>query len=436
MDAIFANKLKSMLTALGIIFGVAAVISMLAIGNGAKQEILELIKLVGVNNIVVRPISSEDKEKMEDEQGDSRKESGKFSRGLTLQDAESIMHVLPTVLNVSPEVTEKLPVIANGIQKNLKVNGVAPCYFELFHLVPSKGGTISQYHNEYGKSVCVIGSEVKSMLFGGADAIGKKIKCGSVWFTIIGVLEKRSGSSSTTEELGLINADKSIYIPVKTFIMRIKNRSLITARNFSSGGGGEDFFYSSSGEEVDENHNQLDKIVIQVENTEELKATTEVIKRMLLRRHSEVEDFEIIVPELLLKQQQETKDIFNIVLVAIASISLIVGGIGIMNIMLASVMERIKEIGTRLAIGATKTDIIVQFLAESTIISLTGGFFGIVLGVVISKLLTHFQGILTVISLESILVAFSISVFVGILFGYMPAKRAAQRDPVESLRYE
>ena len=184
------------------------------------------------------------------------------------------------------------------------------------------------------------------------------------------------------------------------------------------------------------NYNQLDKLVVQVDKTEDLSSTVEVLSRLVLRRHQGVKDFEITVPEMLLKQQQRTKDVFNIVLGAIASISLLVGGIGIMNIMFASVMERIKEIGTRLAIGAKKKDIVVQFLSEAVLISVTGGLIGVILGVVISVLISHFADIKTVVSGLSIVLAFGVSVAVGVIFGYSPAKRAAEKDPIESLRYE
>jgi putative ABC transport system permease protein len=167
-----------------------------------------------------------------------------------------------------------------------------------------------------------------------------------------------------------------------------------------------------------------------------IEPTVRIIKQMLLRRHTGVEDFEIKVPELLLKQEQRTKDIFNIVLGAIASISLLVGGIGIMNIMLASVMERIREIGVRRATGATKNDIVTQFLTEATMISFTGGLIGIILGILLSKIIMQATDILTIVSPLSIIVSFGVSVAVGILFGYMPAKRAASQDPVESLRHD
>jgi putative ABC transport system permease protein len=228
--------------------------------------------------------------------------------------------------------------------------------------------------------------------------------------------------------------------------MRYQNRALVNTKLASEAtsmqifGGGmriSRVVASSSNASTSEtNYNQLDKIVVQVHETEQLTSTTEVLSRMMLRRHSGVKDFEITVPELLLKQQQRTKDIFNIVLGAIASISLIVGGIGIMNIMFASVMERIKEIGTRMAIGAKKMDIVVQFLSEAVLISVTGGFIGVFLGIILSVAIHEIAGITTIISFFSVVIAFGVSAAVGVIFGYSPAKRASERDPIESLRYE
>jgi len=219
----------------------------------------------------------------------------------------------------------------------------------------------------------------------------------------------------------------------------------VIGRRDIGGGGGEmiiigrsiisSSFSSSSGDEST-NKNQLDKIVVQVDDSENLNVTTTLLEKMMRRRHSEIIDYEITVPELLLKQEQRTKDIFNIVLGVIASISLLVGGIGIMNIMLASVMERIREIGVRRATGATKRDIITQFLTEATLISVSGGFIGIVLGVTFAKIITEFTGILTIISLLSIVISFGVSAAIGIMFGYMPARKAASQNPVESLRHE
>ncbi|MBI4946127.1 MAG: ABC transporter permease [Bacteroidetes bacterium] len=422
-----ANKLKSVLTALGIIFGVAAVISMLAIGNGAKQEILEQMKQVGVNNIIIKPIVSEDLAKSKED----KKAPQKYSKGLCMADVTAIIKIIPTIRKVSPEILIDSYVIQGGKRKSAKLLGITPEYFKLFNLQLQAGDIFNEYQCNHGVEVCIIGEGLKTKLFSKGSPMNQYIKCGDVWLKIIGIMEKRVFSSSTNENLGIASSNESIYIPIKTMLMRYKNRSLITARMFSKGWDDE-----SSTEKKAVNYNQLDKIIVQVNETEFVNTTKEILQRLILRRHSGVEDFEISVPELLLKQQQRTKDIFNLVLGAIASISLIVGGIGIMNIMLASVMERIKEIGTRLAIGATKKDIIIQFLSESTLISLTGGFIGIFLGIMLSVLITKFSGILTIVSVFSVIIAFGISVAIGIAFGYMPARRAAEKDPVESLRYE
>ena len=241
----------------------------------------------------------------------------------------------------------------------------------------------------------------------------------------------RDFTASASDELGISSTDNKIFVPAKTVNMRFRNRALIRADEVealaASGGNNEN---SNT-----ENINQLDKIIVQVAETEYLSSTAEVIRRMLLRRHNDLYDFEVTIPELLLKQQQRTKNIFNIVLGVIAGISLLVGGIGIMNIMLASVLERIREIGVRQAIGASRIDIIVQFLSESTIISVSGGIIGIILGVALSKIITVVFDIQTIISAFSIIISFGVSVIVGITFGYLPAKRASQHDPVNSLRY-
>ncbi|MFP4459881.1 MAG: ABC transporter permease [Candidatus Zixiibacteriota bacterium] len=420
LEAVFANRFRSVLTALGIIFGVGAVIAMLAIGAGAQKEILEQIKLVGVNNIIIEPVIKElDMNEKEDDKG--------FAPGLSLLDAKSIEEHIPGVKYISPEVIYQTDVARSGITHEGKLSGVRPVFFKVFNLELAEGNMFSPKQREKALPVCIIGWEIKARFFPKGNPIGQVIKCGNVWFEVIGVLQNRSVGEKESENLGISVYNNTIYSPIETVLLRYKDRSLVTQSMIE--------WQDESEDEVKRHNNQLDKIVVQVEETEQLLPATSVIRRMLKRRHNQKENFEAIIPELLLKQQQKTKDIFNIVLGAIAGISLLVGGIGIMNIMLASVMERTREIGIRRAIGATKSDVVFQFLAEATIISLTGGLTGIALGIALAKMITRITDILTVITPGSIIISFGVSVFIGLLFGYLPARRAANSDPVTALRY-
>lgn len=430
-EAIMSNKLRSILTALGIIFGVAAVITMLAIGKGAQQEILEQIKMVGVNNIVVFPlIENEDDQASGEEVEDTNKKKKKLSKGLTLADVNAIQATLTTVKLVSPEVIINNNAYQNGMKFQTKLLGVNNHYFEIYNLKLEKGVYFDSAQSEKGMAVCVIGANIQSKFFPQSDPVGQYIKFGKNWLKIVGVLERNNIKLSGYQNAGVNVINDNIFVPIKTALLRYQDRSMVNALKVQ-----EAARRRNNAKKV-KNYHQLDKIVVQVKQTEDVQATVEVMSRMMLRRHSDVVDYEITVPELLLKQQQRTKEIFNFVLGAIASISLIVGGIGIMNIMFASVMERIKEIGTRMAIGAKKKDIVVQFLAEAVLISVSGGIIGVVLGVIASVLISKFLNIVTIISLFSVVVAFAVSVGVGVIFGYSPAKRASERDPIESLRYE
>ncbi len=445
VESIISNKLKSMLTALGIIFGVAAVIAMLAIGKGAKQEIMEQMKMVGVNNILINPIVQDQTSSGEE----GEKQTKKFSRGLSMLDVEAIRETLPSVKRISPEISFNSTAMMNGVKYTAKLVGVSNDYFHLYNLPLVSGAFFNSYQEENGIQVCIIGANIRAKFFSKVDPIGQYIKFNGIWLKVIGVLQKTTVSLTGFEEKGVNVYNDNIYIPVQTMLLRYQNRALVNTKLVSEassnvmimggpGGGMGRIIVSSSdaNSDVETNYNQLDRIVVQVNETEQINPSTEILSRMLTRRHSNVKDFEITVPELLLKQQQRTKDIFNIVLGAIASISLIVGGIGIMNIMFASVMERIKEIGTRMAIGAKKMDIVVQFLSEAVLISVSGGFIGIFLGVIMAKLIEQIAGIMTIVSFFSVFIAFGVSAAVGVIFGYSPAKRASERDPIESLRYE
>lgn len=443
LEAVLANKFRSVLTALGIIFGVAAVIAMMAIGKGAKQEILDQIKELGVNNIVIVPVLDAQNSASENNEEDGQTLRKKFSPGLTLKDAENIINTLPTVKRVSPKVSFETFIIKDGKRNTAYLNGVNNEFFEVYNLELEEGKFFDETQLKSGSPVCIINPKTAAKFFPHEDPIGKTIKCGSIWLKVIGILEDKGLGEESSQGYGITNFERSIYAPIQTVLLRFKDRSLITQRSLLSGGSEIVFFgggvvsFSSSGSSEDENNkNQLNKIVVQVNESDQLKITSEAIEKIFSRRHNGIEDYKIEVPELLLKQEQQNKELFNIVLGAIASISLIVGGIGIMNIMLASVMERIREIGVRMATGARKSDIIFQFLSEATLISITGGLIGILLGVALSKIIMKTTGILTIVSPWSIIISFGVATFVGILFGYMPAKRAANQDPVESLRHD
>jgi putative ABC transport system permease protein len=439
VEAILSNKVKSFLTALGIMFGVAAVISMLAIGKGAQQEVLEQIKLVGVNNIIITPVDQSIE--INGDNTDSGDKKKKFSKGLHQLDANAILETIPSVKKVSPVVSMNYHAIKKGKSYPVTLEGVSTDYFEMLNITLDKGKYFSEQHSDKGTPVCIIGDNIRNRFFNQGDPIGQYIKCGQVWLQVIGTIEKRDFTASASDEMGISSSDNKIIIPIKTMLMRFKDKGAIKPEVMDNmAGGGFVFFMGGNPEEEapktsGKTNNQLDKIIVQVEETEQLSATADVIKRLMLRRHSDIYDFEVTVPELLLKQQQKTNEIFNIVLGAIAGISLIVGGIGIMNIMLASVWERIREIGTRQAIGASRKDIIVQFLAESTLISISGGLIGILLGVLLAHLIHLMADIKTIVSFISVIIAFGVSATVGIIFGYIPAKSAASQDPVESLRH-
>ncbi len=426
------NKVRTFLTALGIIFGVASVITMLAIGNGAEKEILTQLELVGVNNIVVTPIPDEKNEDDTNTEDKDDTESKRFSKGLDLLDAASIKKNIPSVKLTSPEIILNTYVINNGKQNPVKLIGITPHFFVTSNVHLERGKSFSEFQIKNALPVCIVGKKVEKKLFTGESALGKHIKVKDVWLKVIGVIEEKLISDKAQENLGIRDLNEDIYIPVNTFLVRYKDRKIMTA--------------SSNGRRSNQNgprqkiprgnYHQIDKLIVQVSNSNELKATAEVLSKMLKRRHNDVLDFEISIPIQLLKQQQKTKQIFNIVLSIIAGISLLIGGIGIMNIMLASVLERTKEIGIIRAIGATQEDVILQFLSESVLISVGGGIIGIILGVIGAYAIEILSGIETVLSTTSILISFCIAVLVGLFFGIFPAKSAANKRPIEALRTE
>ena len=432
-ESILQNKLRAILTSLGIIFGVASVISMLAIGKGAEQEILEKMKLLGTNNIIVKPLDQKKINQLQDEENDNsdKKEATKkkFSPGLTLADAYSIGKIMPNILYVSPEINVETTAQYKDLYRNIKLIGIDSSYFKINNFHISNGTDFAFTQFDKSMPVCIIGNNIRTKLFPTENPINKNIKIGDQWLKIVGVVSENFISQSNIQLLNLRDFNNDVYIPISTMLLRYANRSLITKADLDR--------RNSRDKQTEEiNNNQIDKITIHFKDNKQITQSAEVINRLLGRRHFEVKDYEIIVPETLLAQEQSTKRIFNLVLSAIASISLIVGGIGIMNIMLASVLERTKEIGIRKAIGAKRNDILLQLLSEALAISLTGGIIGIILGVSSSYLIEQLADINTIVSWESVLISFIVSISVGLIFGIAPARKASLEDPINLLRYE
>jgi ABC-type antimicrobial peptide transport system permease subunit len=401
VKGLLLRKLRSLLSTLGIIFGVAAVISMISIGEGARREAVEQIKLLGTNNIRIKQLQLT---------GEKREEAERrFSSGLTYNDALLIRESVPSLLGVAPLKFVDAEVRFEGRQGIAQVVGVSSAYEEVTNFRVAEGRFISQFDFMESKSVCILGSEVKQELFGYRDALGAAIRIGEGLFTVVGVMEAKTIREGRTAAIKVRNINRDVYIPITTALKR----------------------FPVTGEP-----SGIEEIAIRVAQAEDLSPTARLVKDVLGQRHRGVEDYEVMIPEELLAQAQRTQRIFNVIMGSIAGISLLVGGIGIMNIMLANVSERTREIGIRRAIGATKGDILTQFLIETVLICLTGGAIGIFLGFGMAKAITLYARWETGFSLASVLIAFGTSATVGLLFGLFPARRAAQLDPMQTLRFE
>jgi putative ABC transport system permease protein len=439
LEAVGHNTLRAALTSLGILFGVASVIAMLAIGKGAEAEILEQMKLLGSNNVIITPLVEQKEENAKDE---GTKEPKKFSPGLTMHDAAAILSVVPNVNTASGEIVLQTLVTREGRRRSGKVVGIDTTYFDLLNLNVVEGKRFAPMQVADGAPVAIIGHGVKTRFFTTEEPIGKPIKVGNVWLTVVGVLEDRKVSDQTSQKLGIRDANMDVYVPLSTMLLRYRNRAQVTERDVQQASREFNEDPNATANEDTEqraerlNYHQLDRVIVRVDEARYVTGVADVLQRMMTRRHNSVIDFEISVPELLLKQEQNTKRLFNIVLAAIAAISLIVGGIGIMNIMLASILERTREIGVRRAVGASQRDILAQFLSEAVLISLAGGVAGIIVGATLSFTIERLADIQTIVSFFSVFIAFGVSITVGIVFGIVPAWRAARQDPVVCLRYE
>ena len=420
IKSLWMHRLRSTLTTLGIVFGVCSVIAMLAIGEGARRETLEAIARLGSTNLIVETV------KPPEEGTDSGQVEVVRKYGLTYADAESIRNTIPNIEVVVPirEIDHETRYLNRKVA--IRIIGTIPWYTEISPVRLLRGRFLSSVDLHHKQCVCVVDADVARELFAFDDPIGKDLRVHGNYYRVVGVagsMALAAGGSafdgavsdSTNPSAGVVG---NIYVPLTT----TKSRFNEVTASYSAG--------SRSISKV-----ELQKITVKVDSPEHVLPMRDILDTLLARLH-EKDDYRIVVPLELLRQAARTRRIFSIVLGSIAAISLLVGGIGIMNIMLATISERTREIGIRRALGATRRDIIVQFLSETLLLTLAGGILGMVMGSLIPFLVTYFGRMPTVITASSLLLAFGISAAVGITFGLYPAYRAANMDPIESLRHE
>jgi putative ABC transport system permease protein len=396
------HKFRSFLTMLGIIFGTASVIAMVSIGEGAKKQAIAKYQDLGISNIIIRDKDLTDKELEEVRM--------KFSPGLSLKDAEVIREIVPGVSDVAPQSEAKLDAKYADKSSKATVIGITPSILNILNFKTDKGVFINDDHYNRQLKVCILGSNIARELFGYENPIEQSVKLGDQWFEVIGIMQNKALFTETIGELAARDLNNDVYIPLSTFNKRIPKEN------------------SSS--------SAVKQLTVKLGSSDRIVESAAVIRSILTRHHFNNNDFSIIVPFELLKQEEKERRIYNLLLASIAAISLIVGGIGIMNIMLASVLERTNEIGIRRAIGGKRSDIMSQFVTEAVVLSISGGIIGVILGVSFSLGISLATDVKTSITLYSIFIAFGFSVIVGIGFGYLPAKNASNLSPIESIRHD
>lgn len=415
LKSLWAHRLRSLLTVLGIVFGVCSVIAMLAIGEGASFEAQEQIKNLGSQNVILRSVKPPEEQKVS-QQGS---QSFVLQYGLTYTDLQRIKSTIPGVRILVPSRIMREYVWNVTRRVDCEIHGTVPWYPEMRHHRVAEGRFFNDLDMAGNTSVCVLGAEMVDALFPLDSPLGRDVRVGGSYYRVIGVMEPKTPTAESEETRSLTpGAAYQMFIPLQTAKMRYGE---ILAKQRTG---------SFEAERV-----QLHEVTVQVDARQGVIPVADAIKQLLTRHHQK-RDYDVIVPLELLRRAERTKQIFNVVLGSIAAISLLVGGIGIMNIMLATVTERTREIGIRRAMGARRQDIITQFLVESVLLSGLGGLFGVVLGILVPLLVTWFAGMKTIITFWSPVLAFSISALVGVLFGLYPAVRAAEMDPVEALRHE
>jgi len=391
VDALSRYKLRTALSVVGVVLGVAAVIAMMSVSEGARREALRQFELLGLDNIVVR-------------------DRGLLPRsGLVLDDARRLGELVPLVSGLSPLVETAERVSGARQSRHARVLGVSPEYQTILRLEVDRGRFLNALDVRKQARVCVLGAGLARAAFGHQPPVGQSVRIGGEWHQVVGVLAERSADSRLIGALASRDLNQAAIVPLPVLL----------------------------GHSLELNpHARVDEIWIQIEDGQRVLELGRVVEHTLSRIHPGQSTRELVLPRELLNQRLRTQRTFSVVVGSVAVISLLVGGIGIMNIMLASVMERTHEIGIRRAVGATRRDVTIQFLAEALLMTLSGGVAGILLGLVVSSAVSSYAGWATKVSVGAVLLGFAVSVTVGLVFGIYPATRAAQLDPIEAVRYE
>ena len=404
LASLFAHKLRSLLTMLGMIFGVGAVVAMLSITAGAQKEMMSFIDQLGVNNIIIEAREALDRNELQTVRS--------ISPGLSFRDYRAISENVSGLVAITPRKKFKpQKLLPKTTQEAPQLIGVLPNFVEINSLKLVGGRFFTEEENKSSAPVCVLGETAKVNLLGYDNAVGKFVKVNDTWLQVIGVLTPSASSDSDMEGVQTDSRNNVVIAPLNTVMRRFEDNTSYLK-------------------------DEIDGIYMKVNPTVDSIEASNVVRAILTATHKDAGDFSVIVPAGLLEQKRQTQMIFNVVMICIAGISLLVGGIGIMNIMLATVLERTREIGIRRAIGARQKDIVRQFLTEAVLISIVGGLMGIIFGFSLSKIIASAAGWSTVVTTSSIVVAFGVSVFIGLLFGIYPAVQAAKLDPIEAIRYE
>ncbi|MEY4690529.1 MAG: hypothetical protein RIT19_854 [Verrucomicrobiota bacterium] len=416
LRSLWLHRLRSLLTVLGIVFGVCSVIAMLAIGEGASHQAQELIRQLGSQNIILRSIRPPEDQKVSNNQNNFV-----LDYGLKYEDLSRIQATIPGVTTIVPArvMREYLWNITRRV--DAEVVGTVPWYPTMRNHRVARGRFFTEIDQTHAENVCVLGERMVRELFPVEEPLGRTVRVGEQYYRVIGVMESLATAGPETAGAAAGPSQPAVdrmFIPLATAKRRY----------------GETLFKRRSGS-IEQERVALHEVTVQVDRADRVVAVSLAIKDLMERNHKK-KDYDIVVPLEQLKQAEETKRIFTIVLGSIAAISLIVGGIGIMNIMLATVTERTREIGIRRALGARRGDIVAQFLIEAVILSGAGGALGVLLGIAIPFVVTATAGMKTIVTVGSPVAAFTISALVGVVFGIYPAFRAARMDPVEALRHE